>query len=462
MQRRYFVRQKEIRIEEVEGVIAVRADPAAHIDLRRQLEVMRATPPVDNVDAAALKPFERANWRFVTRNETTRSALETHRAMAGGDTIGRLFRRDNGALAIGTNRLTVQLDAQLGKDQCRAALSEKGLELVRKLGFGKNLYEVRRAHTATASMPPSAAGRSPLRAGRAGVPGAHRSPGGYRRSALRRAVAVGQHRSGRRHGRRRHPGGGGPGDHTRGRHPRGRDRQRLRRRARGPRRRPSARCRALLPRERRSDFTQGVAGMPGDATTARSAPAWSAPGRATDGRCRARRRRRADAGGLPRRPGRHADHPGAGGRVRATPVHGGARRRPGDGRRHHRVQPRSQRRRLGPHRQRCDLAIELAASRRPRRARMRHLLGEQQRHQRRHRSGRGGVASRRDRRRSARPTRTWRTTPRAAPKSRYSRRAWTCVGTTRQRRIRRRAPAPASPLPARPAARRWRWRWARA
>jgi thermitase len=62
--------------------------------------------------------------------------------MAGSDTIGRLFRRDNGALAIGTNRLTVQLDTQLSEDQCRAALSEKGLELVRKLGFGTNLYEV--------------------------------------------------------------------------------------------------------------------------------------------------------------------------------------------------------------------------------------------------------------------------------------------------------------------------------
>jgi hypothetical protein len=46
MQRRYFVRHKEIKIEEIEDVVAVRADPAAHIDARRQLEVMRAPPPV--------------------------------------------------------------------------------------------------------------------------------------------------------------------------------------------------------------------------------------------------------------------------------------------------------------------------------------------------------------------------------------------------------------------------------
>src|SRR4029077_18173025 len=95
MQRRYFVRQKEIKVEEIEGVVAVRADPAAHIDLQRQLEVMRAPSPVGNVDAAALTPFQRANWRFVTRTETTRSALEAHRAVAGVDAIGRLFRRDN-------------------------------------------------------------------------------------------------------------------------------------------------------------------------------------------------------------------------------------------------------------------------------------------------------------------------------------------------------------------------------
>src|SRR6266436_5762231 len=85
MQRRYFVRQKEIKIEEIEGVVAVRADPQAPIDAQRQLEVLRAPLPVDNVDTAALKPFERANWRFITRNEATRSALATHRAVEGSD-----------------------------------------------------------------------------------------------------------------------------------------------------------------------------------------------------------------------------------------------------------------------------------------------------------------------------------------------------------------------------------------
>ena len=57
MQRRYFVRQNEIKIEEIDGVVAVRADPQAHIDTQRRLEVMRAPLPVENVDAAALKPF---------------------------------------------------------------------------------------------------------------------------------------------------------------------------------------------------------------------------------------------------------------------------------------------------------------------------------------------------------------------------------------------------------------------
>jgi thermitase len=142
MQRRYFVRHKEITIEEIEGVVAVRADSQAPIDAQRRLEVLRASLPVDNVDTAALKPFERANWRFVTRNDATRSALATHRAMEGSDAVGRLFRRANGSLAIGTNRLTVQLDPQLSEAQTQAALAEHSLEVVRTLGFGHNLYEV--------------------------------------------------------------------------------------------------------------------------------------------------------------------------------------------------------------------------------------------------------------------------------------------------------------------------------
>jgi hypothetical protein len=89
MQRRYFVCQKEIRIEEIEGVVAVRADPTAHIDTPHRLEAMRAPLPVGNVDAAALKPFERANWRFVGRNEATRNALSTLEAVECSDAIGR-------------------------------------------------------------------------------------------------------------------------------------------------------------------------------------------------------------------------------------------------------------------------------------------------------------------------------------------------------------------------------------
>ena len=142
MQRRYFVRHKEVNIEEIEGVVAVRADPHAPIDAQRQLEVMRTSLPMESVDTAALKPFERANWRFVPRNEAMRSALATHRALAGSDAVGRLFRRANGSLAIGTNRLTVQLDPQLSEAQSQAALSEHSLEVVRALGFGNNLYEV--------------------------------------------------------------------------------------------------------------------------------------------------------------------------------------------------------------------------------------------------------------------------------------------------------------------------------
>jgi len=63
MQRRYFVRHKEITIEEIEGLVAVRADPQAPIDAQRQLEVMRASLPVDTV---ATTPRV-ARWRRIAR-----------------------------------------------------------------------------------------------------------------------------------------------------------------------------------------------------------------------------------------------------------------------------------------------------------------------------------------------------------------------------------------------------------
>jgi hypothetical protein len=141
MRRRYFVRQKEVQIEEIENVAAVRLDARGPAEAGRRLEAMRAVAP-PGIDAAALKPFERANWRFLTRNEAVSGALAVHREIDGSTEIGRLFRRANGRLAIGTNKLAVQLDPQLTPDQCLSALSDRGLQVVRQLKFGKNLYEV--------------------------------------------------------------------------------------------------------------------------------------------------------------------------------------------------------------------------------------------------------------------------------------------------------------------------------
>ena len=254
MQRRYFVRQKEIKVEEIEGVVAVRADPAAHIDVQRQLEVMRVAPPVGNVDAAALKPFERANWRFVADNEPIRSALEAHQAIDGSNAIGRLFRA-NGSLAIGTNRLTVQLDAQLSEDQCQAALSDHALELVRKLA--------RQPHEVLARAPRQRRGlrrcRGPASCWPASVPRAHRSrgPDDPQYAQQWQLNNTGQGGGGAPTSGPRKPGGSRAAQASRGRH-----RQRLKPRTRTWRR--STRCRAFRDGGRR--IPQGRRGMPNSRT----------------------------------------------------------------------------------------------------------------------------------------------------------------------------------------------------
>ena len=149
MEREYYKKDRRVVVEEIENVraVQVRADDDGAAPSR---VASLGSPATDVVRSKmrgyardeTLAAFERANWRFVEPSNEVRRALERGEAVEESEEIGKVVIRDNGEPAIVTNRMTVQLQPSFSEEQCTDILAERQLEVLSKLNFATNLYEV--------------------------------------------------------------------------------------------------------------------------------------------------------------------------------------------------------------------------------------------------------------------------------------------------------------------------------
>ncbi len=149
MRRHYYVRDRRIEVEQLDDVVAVNVardaeDPGSVVaeslggDARESVSA-----DTIEVDERTLAAFEAANWFFVAPNREARSSIEAGEAMSDVADVGQVIRRDDGSVGIATNLLNVQLDPDLSDEEVRAELESAGLEVVNRLNFAPNLFEVR-------------------------------------------------------------------------------------------------------------------------------------------------------------------------------------------------------------------------------------------------------------------------------------------------------------------------------
>ena len=144
MDREYFARNKAKTVEEVDSVVAIRvtrdeqgeavADPSR---FGTAAEVTEAGIPDDSLDA-----FRRAGWVFVEPTAETALAMESNEPVQSAEDAGRLVRRADGRFGIVTRRLNVQLAPDISGEDAERILEERGLQLLTRLTFAPNLYEV--------------------------------------------------------------------------------------------------------------------------------------------------------------------------------------------------------------------------------------------------------------------------------------------------------------------------------
>ena len=145
MTRHYFVRDRRVDVEELDGVVALRTRSDAGVE--RSAAVAQSGEPAEAVigavvGAGVLNAFHRAGWMFVVPNEITRATIDRSEVPEYVDDAGTVVVLPGGqSIGIVTKRLNVQLDPDLTEAQADAVLAERNLALVRHLGFARNLYE---------------------------------------------------------------------------------------------------------------------------------------------------------------------------------------------------------------------------------------------------------------------------------------------------------------------------------
>jgi subtilisin family serine protease len=140
VERTFFRQGRPVHVEQLDGIVAIRVEPEA-----RSLEPEMAPASRDTMDTYGIGPaqvstFGRANWFFV---EDTPQVRERFAARTTQEVPHYVVRDEDGRISVVGDRLIVKLSPNLSDSQVRKFFRESGTEIVRKLPFSSNLYEVR-------------------------------------------------------------------------------------------------------------------------------------------------------------------------------------------------------------------------------------------------------------------------------------------------------------------------------
>lgn len=147
MERHYFVRDRRVEVEEIDGVNALRiardseGQPLATI-------ASFGAPGADQILRAArdmspdvLQTFQHAGWEFVTPSAETQAHVSRSQFPEHVEAVGTIVVHSGETIGILTRLLNVQLDARLSETDAEAILAARNIQIVRRINFAPNLYE---------------------------------------------------------------------------------------------------------------------------------------------------------------------------------------------------------------------------------------------------------------------------------------------------------------------------------
>jgi subtilisin family serine protease len=145
LKRKYASENKIVEIEEIEDVIAVKQESRGGLS-SKQIDTFgkRVAPSsVSDVDKDDWQAFENAGWVLIQPSSQLKESFKSEIPSAERSLIQRVFLESSGRILLGTDRLSVMLKPDLTDEEVYSVFDATGLEIVSKLKFAPNLYEVR-------------------------------------------------------------------------------------------------------------------------------------------------------------------------------------------------------------------------------------------------------------------------------------------------------------------------------
>lgn len=147
----YYLRGKKVTVDEITNILALKLEikPKKKLSEIAKKYGKLVKIETEEKETAALvmgekevNAYTKAGWVFVHPSpEVFRSARDKE-IPSGATYVGRVYRNSYGRIFIGTNLLTVKLQPNILENEVKSILENANLEIVRKLRFAKNLYEV--------------------------------------------------------------------------------------------------------------------------------------------------------------------------------------------------------------------------------------------------------------------------------------------------------------------------------
>jgi hypothetical protein len=141
--RRYYRRGQVVEVEEIDGLRATLAAPDTDLDF---FPLGPDTEGGANIDADAaglpeFAAFQEAGWRL--RQTFPQSEHDDLHLASPEDAPGqRVYRTDDGSVAVGSNRLVVRLSDDMTPEAVRDWTANRRLEVLRHLPFAPNIVQV--------------------------------------------------------------------------------------------------------------------------------------------------------------------------------------------------------------------------------------------------------------------------------------------------------------------------------
>ncbi|PKQ44204.1 S8 family peptidase [Confluentibacter flavum] len=150
MKKKYYVRGKEVSVESIEGVRAIKPI----LNTRKMFDEItyRFDPDARNTfeqlkiefedEADSLEAYANAGWIFVAPKTPVREMRDFMVSDRSMEAFSNIYKDETGNLIIDTNKLTVKFRPNLDESEIMSILEMNALKIIRKLRFAPNLFEV--------------------------------------------------------------------------------------------------------------------------------------------------------------------------------------------------------------------------------------------------------------------------------------------------------------------------------